>query len=263
MTRYLRLLIALASVNFPLSVVAAETVYVIDKLLVGIHEQKNLDSAIVKVLPTGSVLEVLERDGDLALVRDTEQIEGWVDTAYLTDEQPAALRLAAVEQEKAAVEAEKAAVEQRLAALENADAAASAGPADGKLLEQLEAMTRENTELKGKLSDERLRAGQLQTEVAALRSELRDQTAPPDARIVELERARERLQRELTAAQAKIKEVTARSSLQPTAAMIPLILREYAAIITLLMLVLLVAAFGAGAYVIDVINRRRHGGFRI
>ncbi|MEX2479354.1 MAG: TIGR04211 family SH3 domain-containing protein [Gammaproteobacteria bacterium] len=256
MTRFLPLLIALAGVSFHLSVGAAEQVYVIDKLLVGIHEQKNLDSAIIKVLPTGSVLEVLERDGDLALVRDAEQNEGWVDTAYLTADQPAALRLAAIE-------AEKAAVEQQLAALENAGAASSAKPADGKLLEQLEAMTRENTELKGKLSDERLRAGQLQTEVAALRSELRDQTAPPDARIVELERAREQLQRELTAAQATIKEVTARASLQPTAAMIPLIVREYAAIITLIVLALLALAFGAGAYVVDVMNRRRHGGFRI
>lgn len=252
----LRLLIVLASVSVQLPVVAAETVYVVDKLLVGIHEQRNLDSAIIKVLPTGSVLEVLERDGDLALVKDADQIEGWVDTAYLTTEQPAVLRLAAVE-------AEKAALEQRLDAIEQAGGSPSAEPAKGELLEQLEAMTRENTELKGKLSDERLRAGQLQTEVAGLRGELRDQTTPPDARIVALERARQQLQRELSAAQATIKEVNARASLQPTAAMIPLILREYAAIIALIVLALVALAFGAGAFVVDVVNRRRHGGFRI
>ena len=32
---------------------AAESAYVIDKLLVGIHESKDTDSAILKVVPTG------------------------------------------------------------------------------------------------------------------------------------------------------------------------------------------------------------------
>lgn len=47
----------------PLLSSAAEFAFVIDKLLVGIHQEENLNSAIVKVLPTGSKLEVLARKG--------------------------------------------------------------------------------------------------------------------------------------------------------------------------------------------------------
>lgn len=235
----------------------AEQVYVIDQLLVGIHAEKNLDSPIIKVLPTGSVLEVLERDGDLARVSDGEDAEGWVDAAYLTSDEPAALRLAALE-------GEHAALEERLAELTSTAAAgAPAASPSGETPPQLDQLTRENTELKAKLSDERLRSGQLQGEVAQLRAELREQGAPPDARIVDLERTRERLERELARAEETVQELNTRASLEPTSAMVPLVWREYGTIILLLGLVLTGLAFGAGAYAIDALNRRRHGGFRI
>ena len=50
---WLKLLSVLAIVIMPLAIMA-ETVYVIDKLLVGVHEDKTLESPIIKVLPTGS-----------------------------------------------------------------------------------------------------------------------------------------------------------------------------------------------------------------
>ena len=56
---------------------AAETAYVIDKLLVGVHRERDLNSSIIKVLPTGTALEVLERREQLARVKDAEGTEGW------------------------------------------------------------------------------------------------------------------------------------------------------------------------------------------
>ena len=234
----------------------AESAWVIDKLLVGIHEEKDLDSAIVKVLPTGTVLEVLERDGELARVTDPEGTEGWVDAAYLSDEKPAVLRLEALA-------AEKAALEQRLEALASGDGNADAVPPAGELGEQVEALTRENTELKGKLSDERLRAGELQSEVAALRAELRDSATPPDARIIELERARDELKAELEKAEDAVTELSARSSLQATSAMVPLVLREYATLIVIGLVLIVALSFVGGIFLVDFLNRRRHGGFRV
>jgi len=256
-TDFLRPLFAFVCISACLPSASAEQVYVVDQLLVGIHAEKDLASAIVKVLPTGTVLDVVERDGDLALVVDAEQNKGWVDAAYLTSEAPAALRLAALETEKTALE-------QRIKEIEApTGATAAARPASSNAQAQLEAITRENTDLKAKLSDERLRAGQLQSEVATLRGELRENTTPPDARIVELERAREQLERDLMRAEDAVEELTARSSLQPTAAMVPLVLREYGLNIVLLAGLLAALAFGAGMYVVDALNRRRHGGFRI
>lgn len=232
----------------------AAPVYVIDKLLVGVHEDKDLDSAIIKVLPTGTKLEVLARDGELAQVIDPDQVKGWVDAAYLTDEPPAELRLTALVAEKAELEA-------RLKALEQTPGAA-ATPALGDRA-QVDALTKENTALKGKLSDERLRLGQLQSEVAALRAEVSNAAAPPDARVLELEQARDALERDLTTARDRLAEYEARSSLADTAALVPLVLREYLTWILLGLALIAALAFGGGMYLVDLMNRRRHGGFRV
>ncbi|MEQ8230381.1 MAG: hypothetical protein RKL32_01600 [Gammaproteobacteria bacterium] len=257
MLRFARPSLAFVCALAWLAPATAESVYVIDKLLVGIHAEKDLDSAIVEVLPTGTVLDVLERDGELARVSGPEGAEGWVDSAYLTAEKPAVLRLAELAEENAALEARLAAISA------GGDEAAAASPTTGELAAELEALTRENTELKGKLSDERLRAGQLQTEVADLRDQLRESETPPDARIVELERARDRLEAELDKAEDAVAELSARSSLQATSAMVPLVLREYASLIVIALVLIVVLSFGGGIYVVDLLNRRRHGGFRV
>lgn len=239
---------------------AAETAYVIDKLLVGIHEDKDLDSAILKVLPTGTRLEVLQREGELAYVAEPGGTKGWVDAAYLTDGPPAQLRIPELEREKATLE-------QRIMQLEQQPGqrgAAAAPSADlGAANAQVDALTKENTDLKDKLSDEKLRAGTLQSEVSSLRAEVKSTAMPPDARLVELERSRDELENDLESARQKIAEYEARSSLEDTAALLPLVLRAYATSIMIILAVVVVLAFGGGVYVVDLLNRRRHGGFRV
>lgn len=231
-------------------VATAETNYVIDRLLVGVHEDQDLNSAIIKVLPTGTRLEVLTREGELAQVADADGTRGWVDAAYLTADVPSTLRVAELEREKTRLE-------QALAA------AADGAPAAAVDGTQVDALTKENTSLKGKLSEERLRAGKLQSEVAALRAAVGNQDAPVDQRIVELQRDRERLAEALEDAEQKVSELSARASLTATADLVPLLLREYAGIIALLLLVVVVSAAAFGAWAIDALNRRRHGGFRV
>ncbi len=250
------------------SLVAAENAFVIDKLLVGVHEGKDLDSAIIKVLPTGTQLEILKREGELAYVADPEQTKGWVDAAYLTAERPAALRALELEKEKLALVARIKVLETQPATArpgqENSQAngQANANPNDdsnGKV----DALTSENTELKGKLSDERLRSGKLQTEVAGLRTEVKNSSAPPDARVMELEHARDDLQAELAAVREQLGEFEARASLNDSAALLPLVLRDYATWILIALAIVIAIAFAGGAYTIDFLGRRRHGGFRI
>jgi SH3 domain protein len=233
--------------------VSAETSFVVDELLVGVHEKKNLDSAILKVLPTGTKLEVIERDGELALVEDPDKVRGWVDSAYLTSEQPAQLRLVALQKGFAALEA-------RHKKLQGASAGASG---NGEIAAEVNELTTENTNLKGKLSEERLRVGKFQSEIAGLRSQVSNNTAPPDARIVELQRRREKLEDALGKAEQQVAELSARSSIKATSALIPIFLKEYAAAILVGLLLIIALGFGAGVYVVDLLNRRRHGGFRV
>lgn len=76
-----------------------ESVYVIDQLQVGIRQGRNVSDALLKVVPTGTLLHVLERQGELARVRTTEGVEGWIDMAQLTTELPAKLKLAELQRQ--------------------------------------------------------------------------------------------------------------------------------------------------------------------
>nr|VFJ77650.1 MAG: SH3 domain protein [Candidatus Kentron sp. FW] len=75
----------------------AETAYVIDRLLAGIHKDKAQDSTVLEVLPTGSALEVISREEDFTRVRSANGIVGWIDTNYLMSEKPAQLLLMELE----------------------------------------------------------------------------------------------------------------------------------------------------------------------
>ena len=241
------------------AVVRADTAFVIDKLLVGIHASKEADSAIVKVIPTGTPLEVIERVGDVANVREPTGASGWVDSAYLSPEPPARARVAELEKAKVALE-------QRLQQLTQAtpgNAPAGSGPAVAESSAEIDTLTKENTDLKGKLSDEKLRAETLQSEVSTLRSQVKNTTLPPDARLVELERSRDELEQALEESQQKLAEYAARSSLDDGATLLPVVLREYAKSIVVIELLLAALAFALGIYVADLLNRRRHGGFRL
>lgn len=252
------LLSALSLLAFGAAAVA-DTAFVIDRLLVGIHETKETDSAIVKVVPTGTQLEVIKRDGDIANVREPGGASGWVDAAYLSPEPPARLRVAALEKSKGALEARLKQLEQAAHGGAPAAARSVVEPASA----EIDTLTKENTDLKGKLSDEKLRAETLQTEASTLRAQVKSTALPPDARIVELERSRDELEQTLEDAQQKLAEYGARTSLDDTATLLPLVLREYAKSIVLIALVLAALAFGTGLYVADILNRRRHGGFRL
>jgi SH3 domain protein len=66
----------------------AETVYITDSLFIGLHKERSIDSEILKILPTGTALEVIIRDGDFVNVRDAEGVTGWISGNYLISNNP-------------------------------------------------------------------------------------------------------------------------------------------------------------------------------
>lgn len=237
---------------------AAETAYVIDKLLVGVHEEKSLDSEIVKVLPTGTELEVLERDGELARIRDPAGDTGWVDAAYLMTERPAALLVEELVERNQTLESELRAARERIATMETQSKTGAgdggehaAGGAQGEL-----------AELQRKLASERLRSAELQAKLSALQ-----ETA---SRQANAGAALEQLQRENGELRARVEALLAGEPGDPHVAAGAW--REirgfgyrllHSQTLTLVLLLALATAFGAGVYCMDVIQRRRHGGFRV
>ena len=69
----------------------AETVYISDRLVVGLYEGKTGDTKLLKGLPTGTPLQVLERDSKLARVKTPDGMEGWIDASYAMTDKPSQL----------------------------------------------------------------------------------------------------------------------------------------------------------------------------
>lgn len=95
--------------------VYAERMFVRDQVWVGIRAENNLASPIVKVITTGDRVDVLQRSGGYALVRDDAGVEGWVEPDYLMATEPAAVRLETVNAELTKVRAELTETRDRLA----------------------------------------------------------------------------------------------------------------------------------------------------
>jgi SH3 domain protein len=229
---------------------ATETAFVIDKLLVGVHKEEDLSSAIIKVLPTGTRLEVLARKGEIARVKDPEGASGWVDAAYLMAEPPAAAQLAQLKMDKQALS-------DRVKSLQAATAKS------GEPVGKVDALTNENTELKSQLSAQKLRNGELEVELVTLRKRAAAASGAGGSVAAELQNANRRLTAELEEARRQVD--TLRAQVPDTGVLAEV--RRSGRTLSWPWLAgfvfLLAAGFGGGLYAMDYLNRRRHGGFRV
>jgi SH3 domain protein len=230
---------------------AAETVYVSDRFEIGVHENTELDSVIVAVIPSGTALTVVDRDGDYVEVTTPDGIKGWVGARYVVNEKPSVAMLE--ERDEKLVQATRSlgdaraeveVLRQRVSELQRdaATAARSASAATtpvalesnedtAKLKEterQLETLSRENRVLKVQMADLQATKAELEESAAA--------TAPEN----------DRGPAELIWQGPMSNEGRAWTPWQ-----------------WLLFGSILLLAFAAGGYAVDWESRRRHGGFRI
>lgn len=70
----------------------AESLYVTDRVLLGVHQQASEDSALLQSIPSGTAVQVLEKEGDFTKVKLINGVEGWISSQYLMKEQPATAR---------------------------------------------------------------------------------------------------------------------------------------------------------------------------
>jgi uncharacterized protein YgiM (DUF1202 family) len=250
--KFPKLIFVVLALVSSLPVVAADSAYVIDKLLVGVHQDQDLNSAIIKVLPTGTKLEVVKRDGELALIKDPAGTSGWVDAAYLMEEVPATLKIQKLIDENAALTAKLEA------------APSSTGDTNTVTGDERDKLTTDNTELKRKLSAEILKSGKLQTKIGQLEAKVADRiSTPADSIIAELETANQTLTRELEGAIQRSQKLESQLDEQPGLPIPSVDIESFSLPVLVGFGVALLLAFGAGAYLTDYLARRRHGGFRV
>lgn len=219
----------------------------------GLHQDKTADSPILKLVPAGATLQVLKREGQATQVRDSDGVQGWIDNSYLAAEAPA--NSAQSQDQRQRIEDLERQLEQSRADLTQLEARlAGSGKAseDFKLAQQFK---RQNQDLEQQLRQEKLRGGEAQVELTELHKR------------VGMNSDTESLYQELATLQAENKRLRISAGEKPAdgAAAAAAVtgpefdLSRFAAAATILLLL----GLGGGVYLMDFLNRRRHGGFRV
>ena len=219
----------------------------------GLHQDKTAESPILKLVPAGATLQVLKREEHTSLVRDADGVQGWIDNSYLAAESPAESaqnqeqlkRIEDLERQLEQSRAEQTQLETRLTGSGKASE-------DFKLAQQLK---RQNQDLEQQLKQEKLRGGEAQVELTELRKR------------IGMNSDTESLYQELAGLQAENKQLRISVGEKVGAAVATesgvmrpnLDLTQFAATAAILLLL----GLGAGVYLMDYLNRRRHGGFRV
>lgn len=150
---WLLVIIMLASFSVP-----AETVFIIDQVEVGLHETASVDSPILQILPTGTKLEVLAREGTRVKVRTGENTVGWIDERYLMPDKPTRQLLNEAEIQVTQLKAENQQLREQLET-HNGQAA----PAE------LEKLRKSRARLQTELADAREQVARLRQDLDAIK----------------------------------------------------------------------------------------------
>ena len=207
--------------------VSADTVYVTNRLQLGLHADKTDTSPIILLLDSGTALELIKTEGNLSYVHTADGIDGWVDSSYLLQENPAT--------------------------------AVPSGDVPKPLV--IESSGADQTTLEQQLKTERVKTGELQVQIAELRKRL-GQDGSNDSLYEKIDqRAVEKKQLEIQLAQ--LLEGSNQLTPVPNADSIVVegLYTPGNAIIAVV--VSLIAGVIAGLYLMDFLYRRRHGGFRV
>jgi len=115
------------------SAARAETLYVAERMRIGLRADATEAGAVVKSVETGTPLEMIERTENFVQVRDPQGAVGWVEARYLTPELPTRVQLVKLQEDLAKSKLQAA---ETQAQLKKAQAAAAEQEATIKKLEQ-------------------------------------------------------------------------------------------------------------------------------
>jgi Bacterial SH3 domain len=121
--------LALLVVLMPPTALPAESLYVVEQLVVGVSSAPDESGERVATLKSGDRVELLERAGEQVHVRLANGREGWVRASYLSAEEPLRVRLAQRDAEVARLNEEVSLLKTQLRANPAAPASAAVASA--------------------------------------------------------------------------------------------------------------------------------------
>jgi SH3 domain protein len=163
----------------PATQVMAEPMWVSDQFEVMLRSGPSTSNAIERILPSGTALELVERDDDAgyARVRTAAGTEGWVLTRYLMDEPSAREQLEALTSRLTSVAAQGSSLTSQLDAVQGEYDSAS---------RQIATLENEKRRLEGELAEIKRTAANVLA-INNQNKELRDQLANAEIQAATLE----------------------------------------------------------------------------
>lgn len=247
----------------------AETMYVTDRILLGVHQQPSENSPIVTTVPSGTALTILQRQDTFTRVRLADGKEGWVSENYLKKEKPATAELDTAlaklqkEQEtsqKLAADLTKVEREVQIRRDELSNATTTIKDLQKKLKEgNTQAPAEVDTEALDKANATIEELKKQITQLEADKPEVVTQPVSTDvADLNKLQGENKNLQVRIEAALANLK-----GEQVPTPEELAAIRPHFPFWYWLLLIALFVGGAAAGVVWFDYRHRRKHGGFRI
>jgi SH3 domain protein len=244
----------------------AETMYVTDRILLGVHQEPAESSIVITTLPSGTAVEVVERSDDFIKIKLADGKLGWVSAGYLKASKPAATEL-----------------DTAYAQLKQAQDTAK------KLSEELDKHERESQTRRDELSNAQATIKELQkslkdhgtpapaapskadeAKIAALQAQIKQLSEEKAALVAtsksnssvaslhELQSQNQQLQARIEAAVANL-----HGDKVPSASELAAIRPSFPFWYWILLLAVFVGGIAAGIGWFDRMHRKRHGGFRI
>jgi len=245
---------------------SAESLFVTDRILLGIHEAASKDSILIQSVPSGTSLEILAEENEFKKVRLPDGTQGWADTAFLVSEQPAPAQydilLAKQKKTLKKMEALKATLKKTDKELQvRRDQVSNAKTAMQELKKQIQ-----NKQPGVPVDDEKFKEAEaeiakLKASIAKFEAEKKENTKDVTTQegdtvavTAELESLRLRIEMALQNLQGK--EILSEESAGNQPPGLP-------GWFWGVMLLFLIAGLVAGIGIMDYRNRKRHGGYRI
>ena len=252
------------------SISQAETLYVTDRILLGIHQQANENSPIIKTIPSGTAITVIQRSDNFIQIKLPDGTEGWVSKNYLNKEKPATAKLDVVNAKLTTAQQRNKKLADDLASKEREIQVRRDELSNAKSsLKDLKSALKEtgNTPAAPISNPEDLDKAQatiktLEEKITQLEQEKTEvaSTSGSDA-VIELEKMQNQNKQfrvRIEAALANLKGETV-----PSAEELAAIRPSFPLWYWLLLVALLIAGVAGGVIGMDIFHRKKHGGFRL
>ncbi|MEJ2362718.1 MAG: TIGR04211 family SH3 domain-containing protein [Gammaproteobacteria bacterium] len=250
---------------FGLAVAAnADTMYVTDRIMLGVHQQAAETSTVVATIPSGTAVTVLERNNDFIKIQLANGTQGWVSSAYMSSSKPATAQVDAVNaQLKQAqtkiqnlqAEIKKRARETQTREDEISNDKSTIKELQNKLKKQLASMPSPSKQAEQEIKQLKAQVKKLSSDKQSLVKETKSDS---ELSLRDLQKENQQLQARIAAAVANLK-----GQQVPSASQLASIQPSFPFWYWILLLAIFVGGVTAGFGWFDYHHRKRHGGFRI